>query len=223
MLTVLETVARNGPIKAADVARVCNLNRTVAHRLLVTLAQRAYVRRRQDGYILGGTILDIAKYIDTDIAGIARPFMEALAGHTGETVVLHCIDKDEAVVAAQALGQRHLVRVQHTPGSRHALTAGASGWSLLSFQDPATINRVVQNTSDPEAVLRRIEETRLAGYAESHDELQMGVHGVAAPLINDGGRCMASLGILVPTSRAASIAEHRSKVLSTSHDISEIL
>lgn len=205
MLTVLETVAIHGPVSAAEVARHCDINRTVAHRLLVTLAQRSYVRREVDGYRLGPAVLQLARSADTDLRQVARPVMKRLAAETGETVVMHAIDNMEAVVVDQSLGEKHLVRVEHRPGSRHALHQGASGWSLLAFQDGKFIDRALKKASDSEELHRRTEAVRAAGYAISHDELQQGVHGVAAPILEPGGRCRYSIAILVPTSRAETL------------------
>lgn len=223
MLTVLETVAKKGPVSAADVARACNINRTVAYRLLVTLEQRAYVRRGHDGYALGSAVNDLVRQLDRDISSIARPLMGTLANAVGETVVLHCLNKDEAVVTEQALGNRYLVRVQHVPGSRHPLHLGASGWAMLAFQDQKTIARVVKKADDPIAAQARIEQTRRDGYAISHDELQMGVHGVAAPLIEPDGRCNASLAILVPSTRADTLQALTPKLLELAANITRQL
>ena len=202
MLTVLETVAKEGPISAADVARHCDINRTVAHRLLVTLSRRAYVRRSEEGYIIGPAIFGLARQTGTDLRSIAKPIMQRLAGEIGETVVLHGLDGWEAVVIDQAVGQQHLVRVEHSPGSRHPLFKGASGWSILAFQGDKAIARILKRANDPEAAAARIAETRADGYSISHDELQMGVHGIAVPVFDRGRQCEASLGVLVPSMRA---------------------
>jgi DNA-binding IclR family transcriptional regulator len=207
MLIVLETVAQHGSVSAANVARLCGINRTVAHRLLVTLAQRAYVRREAGGYRLGPAVLRLAQSADTDLSHIAGPIMKKLAAETGETVVMHAIDNLEAVVVAQALGEKHLVRVEHRPGSRHVLHQGASGWALLAFQDKKFIDKALGKTVNAEAIHERAEEVRTEGYAISHDELQHGVHGVAAPILERDGRCRYSLAILVPTSRAAALPD----------------
>ena len=202
MLTVLETVAKEGPVSASDVARLCDINRTVAHRLLVTLSQRAYVRRGDEGYILGPAVHGLVCQVGTDLRSVARPVMQRLASEIGETVVLHGLDNWEAVVIEQAVGQQHLVRVEHSPGSRHPLFKGASGWSILAFQGDKAIARILKRSDDPEAATARIATTRTDGYSISHDELQMGVHGIAAPLRDGSGHCEASLGVLVPNMRA---------------------
>lgn len=220
MLTVLETIARTGPLTAAEVARSCHINRTVAYRLLSTLAQRAYVRRGPDGYSLGSALVELARHLEWEISKIALPHMQRLAERVGETVVLHGLDNEEAVVVEQAVAERHLVRVQHSPGTRHPLFLGASGWSLLAFQDDRTIARVLKRAPDPQVACERIATARASGYAVSHDELQLGVHGIAAPLFNRSRTCVATLGILVPTGRSSGLAGFAQPLLETADAIS---
>lgn len=220
MLTVLETVAREGPINAADVARHCDMNRTVAHRLLATLAQRAYVRRSDEGYTVGPALLRLVQSVDLDLRAIAKPIMRRLAQETGETVVLHCIDNLEAVVIDQAVGQQHLVRVEHSPGSRHPLQIGASGLALLAFQSDKLIEKVLKKVTDPSGLKKRLDRTRADRYSISHDELQMGVHGLAAPVLEPGKGCQASLAILVPAARAKSLHAFTKALLTASQELS---
>lgn len=201
MLTVLEAVAEKGPITAAEVARSCGINRTVAHRLLVTLAQRSYVRRANDGYVVGPAVLTVARAADPGLVNVSKPFMEQLARETGETVVLHALDGLEAVVIDQALGMRHLVRVEHTPGSRHPLYLGASGKAILAFQAARFIERVLKKMANASQMPRLLETIRKNGYAISHDELQQGVHGLAVPLRGKDDAFPASIAILVPAAR----------------------
>jgi IclR family pca regulon transcriptional regulator len=82
------------------------------------------------------------------------------------------------------------------------LQQGASGWALLAFQSDKLIGRIARRTKDSGALKARIAATRTTGYSISHDELQLGVHGVAVPLRETEDRCDLSLGILVPSSRS---------------------
>ena len=223
MLAVLETVAKEGPISAAEAARRRGINRTVAHRLLTTLANRSYVRRTDDGYVLGPAAGHLSHGIEVSIEEASKPHMMKLAQHLGETVVLHGVSRLDAVVLDQAVGARHLVRVQHTPGSRHSLCRGASGWAILAFQSEKVINRVLKSGVCGKDAEARITKVRLDGYAVSHDELQLGVHGIAAPLFAHSKTCEASLGILVPSVRADSIMNLRAPLLDAAGSISRDL
>lgn len=220
MLAVLETVAQEGPISAAQVARSCDINRTVAHRLLSTLAQRSFVRKTDEGYTLGPTLARLGGMAKVGLTDIAKPYMVQLAKAVGETVVLHGIDRTEAVVLDQAVGAGHLVRVEHTPGSRHPLCLGASGWSILAFQPEKVILKVLTAHKLGEEAIARVEHIREAGYAESYDELQQGVHGIAAPLFNGERSCGASIAILVPRIREGNLSLFTHELLTVASQIS---
>ncbi|MBE2277094.1 MAG: helix-turn-helix domain-containing protein [Rhodobacteraceae bacterium] len=207
MLSVLECVAAHGPISATQCARHCNLNRTVAHRLLTTLMRRLYVVKTTAGYLLGPAAVSIAAQAQPSIVSIAKPEMAHLAAGVRESVVLHGLIEDEAIVLDQALDLTHVVVVRHNQGSRHPLFRGASGWSLLAFQPGRLTDRVLAGLpeTEREPARRRIEKVRTLGYAHSRDELQLGVHGLAAPVRGRDGFAQASIGILVPQSRATNL------------------
>ncbi|WP_020180424.1 IclR family transcriptional regulator [Methylopila sp. M107] len=205
MLLVLEAVAEHGPVSAAEMARICDMNRTVAHRLLVTLAQRSYVKRGDKGYSLGPTVMRLAQLGQQHIRTVVKPIIVDLAERYGETVVVHGVSDLEAVVVDQAIAHKHLVRVEHRPGSRHPIHVGASGWALLAAQPERVISKALARLDNPEAARLRVAEIQKAGYAVSHDELQEGVHGVAVPVIDVDGSCEITLAILVPVTRAKSL------------------
>jgi len=146
--------------------------------------------------------------------------MAELAQSCGETVVLHGIDGPDAVVMDQALGTQHVLRVEHRPGSRHPLDAGASGWAILAFQDDRWIEKLAKKSADPAAVMARIAKTKDEGFAITHDELQMGVHGLAVPIFEQS-KCVASLGILVPAGRAQNLDHWIEPLKASSREISE--
>jgi DNA-binding IclR family transcriptional regulator len=219
MLSALETVAACGPVSAAELARRNGINRTVAHRLLTTLQQRSYLRRVAEGYVVGPAVLRLARTVEPALIAAAMPAMVVLADGTGETVVAHVVDGHDAVVVAQALGTRHLVRVQHEEGSRHALTVGASGRALLAFRTEESIEAVLDTVVEPQLLRRQLEAVRALGYAESHDELQAGAHGIAAPLRDRHGIAQACVALVVPTGRASALNEHIEPLLETSKQI----
>ena len=59
--------------------------------------------------------------------------MEQFTAETGETVVLQVADGGAAVILAQVIGRRHVVRVEQNLIARHPLHLGASGRVLLAF------------------------------------------------------------------------------------------
>src|SRR5580704_13806270 len=189
MLTVLLTIARRGPATPTEIASMLNINRTVVHRLVNTLHQRAFLRRRPDGYVVGPMAVRLAETVESDLRRIAMPAMLRLADETGETVVLHSIDGHEAVVIDQAVSERHVVRAHPEPA-----------W-----------------------LRRQLEQIRKAGHAISADELQRGVHGLAAPILDAHGHARASIAVLVPAERSRRLAEQAGRVRQTSEQIASAL
>jgi DNA-binding IclR family transcriptional regulator len=200
-LALLEEIAEHGPGTVSELARRLCANRTVVHRLLVTLERRGYVRRGADGYELGVAVLKLAGRVGHELREAARPALEALAIQFGETAVLSVRDGDDAVAVEQVLGGDHMVVVQYRPGFRHELTRGAHGRALLAFADPAVAERLLRLAPDGEEGVDRLRDTRARGYAVSHDELVVGASGLAAPVSDARGQVVASIGVVTPVHR----------------------
>lgn len=215
MLSTLEAVASHGPLSAAQCSRLCGINRTVAHRLLTTLALRLYVVKSPSGYVLGPAAIALAGRARPSLATVAKPRMDELAAQIGETVVLHGLVDEHAVVLDQSVYQDHLLIVRHNPGSRHALHKGASGWSLLAFMPPRKIERYLAQLPDEvhDDIRARVKEVQKAGHAWSVDEVQSGVRGLAAPILGAGGFAEGAIGIIVPASRGDALAGHLEPLL----------
>lgn len=224
MLSVLEAVAHRGPISALECAKECRINRTVAHRLLSTLAQRLYVIKGPDGYIVGPSVLALGDASKTSLVGVAKPEMAKLAARVGETVVLQAIVGKEAVVVDQAVDTSHIVVVRHNPGSRHPLHQGASGLAIMAHLSPQTIESLLSGISESEAlaIRQKLTTIRSKGFAHTKDELQLGVHGLAAPILTYG-ECPASIAILVPKSRADQLADQVGALRETAGAIGRLL
>ncbi|MDF2371962.1 MAG: IclR family transcriptional regulator C-terminal domain-containing protein [Rhizobiaceae bacterium] len=203
MLVVLECVAGRGPLSATQVSELCGLNRTIVHRLLNTLIKSRYVHKLAQGYVLGSAAYDLSRSATNNLMYIAREAMEVLSCELDETIILHSISGSEAMAIDQVLSKNRLLMVRHTPGSRHALHRGASGWALLAFQTDKFIENYTKALclQDAAAVSKRVNEIRKLGYARSSDELQLGVAGLFVPILNEHKSCDFSLGVLVPSSR----------------------
>lgn len=201
-LALLLAVGDHGRASATELSRALELNRTVTHRLLATLHARGFVRRDGDIYLLGPVLARLGEHVAPTLRAVAQPVMERLSEQLNETVVLSVPDDVQAVVVGQALGRRHMLRVEHTVGSRHPMQLGASGRALLAFQDETVVRRVLRREKDAESYRAQLAEIRRVGYAVSHDELSHGVHGLAAPVLEPDGRALAGMAVIAPVQRA---------------------
>jgi DNA-binding IclR family transcriptional regulator len=221
LATLLE-LSENGPMTAAELSRSLGLNRTVIHRLLTTLHRRGFIIRQHGGYVPGALLVRMAARVQPELRAAAAAHMADLAEDIGETIVLHVADGNDAVVLEQVVGTAHVVRVQHRIGSRHSLAVAASGRALLAFMEEASAERVIAASSGGDLLRTQLEGVRQLGYAISHDELQNDVYGLAVPVREDQ-IALASLGILVPTTRATAIVEHLPKLLGAADNVARSL
>ncbi len=205
-LVILEHVAEHGPIGTSEIARQLKLHRTVVHRLLSTLHGRGFVRRVDEGFLPGITLLRISQYVEPELVGAARPVLEALAEQHGETFILTIAVEDDAVQIEQCAGANHLVRVELARGFRHPLYRGASGRSILAYLPDEDVDRLLASADNAAAIRRQLAVVRRDGYATSRDELSNGVHGMSVPILQDG-MPVASVGVVLPDVRADSAAD----------------
>ncbi|WP_418059650.1 IclR family transcriptional regulator [Pimelobacter simplex] len=217
-LRVLEELA-NGPQSVAEISPRLGLHRSVVHRLLTTLAARDFVLRQGNRYHLGPALVRLAAQTESTLRSVARPVLDELSERTGETVVLHLANGSRAVVLDQAVATRHLVQVAHQISSHHHLSAAAGGRAILAFLPETQAARILADSADPAGLTRSVRTIRRRGFAKSHDELQPGVHALAAPLRDASGTAFGSLAMLVPTGRAQSLDLHAAAVLAAAEQI----
>jgi len=222
-LTLLLALADEAPLTAAELTRRLDLNRTIVQRLLSSLHKRGFVTRRDRGYVPGAVLVRIAERVQPELRAAAADIMARLGKAVGETVVLQITDQDQAVVIEQYASDQHVLRVEHEIGSRHPMSVGASGRALLAFAAPATIEQVLRKSDDREELYRQLEATRRLGYSLSHDELQLGVYGLAMPVMDRDHKPLASLAIIVPAARSTGLTQHLDPLREAVRDVSDAL
>lgn len=202
-LVLLGVLADRGPATVPALAERLGTSRSVALRMVTTLEQHGYVRRSDPGgeVTLGAALVAHAAKVEPALRDAARPVMERLVEQLGETAVLAVRDGTSAVVLEQVVATATPLRVEYGPGFRHVLTRGAPGHALLAYVDPEVVERALADEEDAGILRDRIRATRSWGYAVSHDELEYGANGVAAPVRDVRERVVASLGIVVPQPR----------------------
>ncbi len=219
-LRLLRAVTEEQPSTATELARQVGLNRTVVHRLLATLTAHDFVRRTSTGrYTLGIAVAELGERVESRLRELSVPVLEDLVATFGETAVLAVPDGCDAVPLEQVRGARNLVHVDYHPGMRHPLWQAAHGRAILAFTDEAVRTRVLAAVPDPEHTDAALVTASRQGYAVSHDELQSGVAGLAAPVQGPGGRVAGSIGVVAPASRLPAQDTLAAAILTAAHDI----
>lgn len=199
-------------LTVAALATRMRVHRSSASRLAATLAQRGFLERApgSEAFRLGPAIgrLGLLALGGRALISAAREAMERLAGETGEAVVLSVREGDEVVDVAQ-VESPHRIGVRNWIGRRAPLHASSDGKALLAFDDdgetPAPEGPLAALT--PRTLTRagelaeELERVRARGWATAVGELEEGLNGVAVPVRDGGGRCVAALSVSGPAYR----------------------
>jgi DNA-binding IclR family transcriptional regulator len=216
-LQVLEAVARAGdPLTVAAAAGRVGLDRTVAHRLVATLAARGYLQRdSRGGYRLGPTCLALASAV-TDLRTVARPFLEALSTATGETVHLVVLSGRE-VVFIDGIESPRALRVASRTGRLLPAHATSVGKALLAALPPDGLDALYGQTglaavttrtiTDRDLLERQLTAIRERGYAVNRGESEDGVGSVGMAVRNPAGEPRAALSVALPLERWTDMTE----------------
>ncbi|MGH2672708.1 MAG: IclR family transcriptional regulator, partial [Actinomycetota bacterium] len=104
------------------------------------------------------------------------------------------------------LDARYVVTIKNWVGRRTPLHCTSDGKVLLAFGNgrfpPGPLQRLGERTIRSKAELaRELDDIRARGWASALGELEDGLHGVAAPVLDGSGRCLAALGVSGPSYR----------------------
>jgi DNA-binding IclR family transcriptional regulator len=99
----------------------------------------------------------------------------------------------------------HFVGMTDWTGRGAPLHATANGKALLAFGDsglPEALEPLTPRTiADPAALEQELDEVRRRGYATAVEELELGLHAVAAPVFDSAGICIAAVSVSGPSYR----------------------
>jgi DNA-binding IclR family transcriptional regulator len=208
----------------SEVARAAGLPVPTAHRILAALARRRYVARdeRTRRFRLGPAALALGDRARAmlDLRQIALPVLRRLARETDETALLTVPSGDGGrSVCLERVESSQPLRLSVEPGRRLPLHAGASQKALLAFLAEDEIERVLAaplerichaTIGDPTALRADLGAIRDRGWALSLEETNVGVWGVAVPLLDEQRLAVAAIGLAGPSARfsPATVGDH---------------
>ena len=199
----------------SEVARAAGLPVPTAHRILTALTGRRYLARdeRTRRFRLGPAALDLGDRARAmlDLRQVALPVLRRLARQTDETTLLTVPSSDRGrSVCLERVESSQPLRLSVEPGRRLPLHAGASQKALLAFLPEADRERVVAGSlerlcratiTDADELRVNLREIRRRGWALSFEETNVGVWGIAVPLLDEHRAAVAALGLAGPSAR----------------------
>jgi DNA-binding IclR family transcriptional regulator len=171
-LTVLQAVAASPMgITVQEAAQYVGVHRTIAYRLLSTLAQFRFISRGDDGrYRSAAALAVLGASFDNNVRQLSVPTLRALADELGTTVSLLVAEGDQQVAIAVIVPTLVSYQLSFHEGSRYPLDRGAAGVALLASMPPRPGERDL------------VPETRTRGWAITHGEIEPNTYGLAVPV-----------------------------------------
>ncbi|ONH60480.1 hypothetical protein CcI49_11345 [Frankia sp. CcI49] len=237
-MQVLEAVAQLQPVGLSELSRKLGLPKTTVQRGLTSMAESGWLESDPvdstkwivsvRAFVVGSTVSDRG-----GLRAQALPRMNALAAQVKETIHLTIFD-GETVLLIERIDSVHPVRAFTPLGQRAELHASSNGKSVLAYLPPVEIDNYLKTdlgaitrhtVTDPEILLKELEEIRTRGYAISAEELQEGVVSVAASIRPGGGRPVGALSISGPEPRMPAVLhdDYGEKVLAVAEGIAAAL
>ncbi|MFF4961868.1 IclR family transcriptional regulator [Streptomyces sp. NPDC001222] len=213
-ISVLEILAQRGEAGVSEVAAEIEVHKSTAFRLLGALEARGLVEQsgERGKYSLGFGIVRLAGAVTgrIDITQQGRPVCERLAESIGETVNIAVMQEHYAINLYQVRGQAavtaHNWVGQLTP--LHATSSGKIMLAHLSAEERAALltdaglKKLTPRTISSKAKLEKnLAEARERGYAWTLEELEIGLHAMAAPIRGREGEVIASISASGPSYR----------------------
>ena len=204
----------------AELSEACGLARSTTSRLLAALERTRLVERVDTGEYIGGPLFALyaARHDrNAELARLARPMLEAIGEDTGETVHLAVASGGRVAHIAQVdstflLGARDWTDVE-VPPHCSALGKVLLAWKVLDLPE-GPLEQVTDRTLlTPSALEHDLEQARVRGFAVTFDELEIGLSGIAAPVVGPEAGVVATVGISGPTARLQDRVDHIGRLL----------
>ncbi len=210
-LTALELIAgTTAGLTVQEVADQVGVHRTVAYRLLSTLAQFRLIARHEDGrYRSAAGLAVLGSSFDRGLRELSLPTLRALAEELRTTVSLLVAEGDEQVSVAVIVPNAVSYQLSFHEGSRYPLERGAAGVALLATRPPQPGERAL------------VAETRRRGWVVTHGEIEPGTYGLAVPVTRPQGAPATCINLI--SHRPDVIERSKGAVLEAAGRLSAVL
>jgi DNA-binding IclR family transcriptional regulator len=208
-LAMLEAVAQSAEgLSNAEISRKLEIPKSSASYILRTLENHGYLIRDAESakYRVGLKILSLSRGAlgGLDIRGIALPVMRRLMQHTGLTCHLAVLDGAEAVYV-EKVEPEGFIRMDTWVGRRMRVHATSVGKAIVAYIPQQELEQIIRKVGmerrTPKTIttmprlLKELEKVRAQGYGVDDEENNLGARCLAAPILDERGKIVASLGL----------------------------
>jgi DNA-binding IclR family transcriptional regulator len=197
-------------LRITDFTALLGVHKSTASRLAATLEAHGFVERAPgDAFRLGPEVtrLGLLAISGRDLVSAARAAMDCLAASTGQTVTLSIREGAQAATIVQVNG-RYIIGTTTWVSKRTPLHATSDGKVLLAFSAPeldldsVPLEPLTKRTiTRQDGLARQLRRVRNTHWAVAVGDLEVGLNGVASPIVDGEERCVAALSVSGPAYR----------------------
>lgn len=188
----------------SEISRGTELNKNMVFRILNSLEQQGWVRCFEQKYSLTLVPFQVTSQVLSRMSlnNAAAPAVQALWKQTGESTYLGVL-KGDKVVYLQHFDGVHDVRVAGRVGGEYDLYCSAPGKVLLAWAEDSYAKeylkrsfekRTAHTITDRESLQKELRLVREQGYATDREEFGGGITCVAAPVFDNTGKAVGTVG-----------------------------
>lgn len=214
MLVIEAIVDHPQPVSLPELTLRLGMPRQTIHRLLQQLTENRLIVRdaSRDRYAVGPRLshLAFATLRSRNQTAPVRAILSALVDETGETCNVGALDGWDFVYLERIECEWSL-RVHLVAGSRVRAHSTSGGKVMLAYLDPGVRKTLLQSrklesfTPNTITNVSKLEQhlasVRELGYALNDKEQNIGIVGVAVPILDESGNALAALALHGPESR----------------------
>jgi len=212
--SIIEYLKQANGATISEIARELEVAKSTAYCHLVTLDDVGYIDKRDGEYIIGHRFLDLGSFAreQSDIFREARPKIDTLANETQESAWLLVEDHGKGIYVYNATGERS-VRTMSRIGLQSYLHQTAAGKCILAFSPQDKVDSIIakhglpgrtdDTITDRETLLGELEKIEEQRFALNREESLVGVHAVAAPVLDPDDGLLGAISVSGPANRLA--------------------
>ncbi|MEN1759372.1 IclR family transcriptional regulator [Anoxynatronum sibiricum] len=217
-----------------DISKELNYPTSTTHRLLLTLEEAGYIHRDVQSKMYYLTIKPYLIGSKTEIVNmlekLALASIRELAQNLNESVNVSIALGLNAVTVLKADAERQFSAVPHV-GDKRQLHATSVGKCLLAYNSNGCYDHLMKSSEllksytpntiiEKKAIEKMGETIRYQGFATDHEEVEVGLTCIGAPIFDQLGNCIAAVSVSMPTFRITDKEAVISQVIKTAGKIS---
>lgn len=221
-------------LSVTGLSQAMGINKTTVYRILQTFVMTGFLEqdRNTERYRPTMKILALSNNVlnRMEIRLLANPYLKELADATNESVHLAVMDGHDTVIIDK-VESKDDTGIKFHIGRRSPLYCTGTGKVFLAAMTDAELEKYLasekfaQRTptthTDSASLRKEIEKVRHLGYALDHQENNVGISCVAAPICDYSGKVIAAISVTGPSFHIDHNTELlQTKVVATAKNIS---